>query len=103
MSGNPIRRAVSFSHSFDTQTVGIGPAAEIVLGVEYIEGPRLSDYTHVFTVEQARTLAENLLQSITDTEPAAEPAPQKAIVYPTPPADLAQHLYGYYPYQGGAA
>lgn len=92
MSGNPIRFAESFSHVLSTQGEGLGPGAEIILTVEWKDGPRITDYVHALSVKEARTLAENLLQSITDTEARADPQPVR--IYPTPPEDLALHLYG---------
>lgn len=83
------------SHRLNTYGVGIGPGAEIILEVENRDGPRISDVLLVLTIGQTRTLINNLLQSITDTEVRPEPKAPPVVKYPVPPADLAQHLYGY--------
>lgn len=85
-----MRSADSHAHRLTAYGVGLGPAADIILEVERRSGPAVSDLLLVFTVEEARRLADNLLQSITDTE--TKPEQSK---YPIPPADLAQHLYGF--------
>lgn len=63
--------------------------------IEDKRGPCVSDMLLVLTVEQTRTLINNLLQSITDTEVRPEPKAPPVVKYPVPPADLAQYLYGY--------
>lgn len=85
----------SVSHRLNTYGVGIGPGAEIIVEVESMGGPRISDLLLVLTVEQTRTLSRSLLQSITDTEVKPEPEAPPVVKYPIPTADLAQHLYGY--------
>lgn len=89
----------SFTHRLNAYGVGIGPGAEVILEIENRDGPQVSDMLLVLTIDQANALSRNLLQSITQTEVKEPPAPVKTIQYPIPPADLAQHLYGY-PYAG---
>ena len=94
-SKRPENEAYSLSHTFAvTSQAHKGEDPEIHLEVFRTSGPSIADAMFVLSPTEALALANTLIQSITEAE--AVPA---SAVHPTPPADLAQYLYGA-PYYG---